>query len=125
MIFKNWEPIYKEIISDFSFSEHNDTISAELLNSLLQKHQNFNSLSFLSTRIRNKTVIIIGAGSQVSEIITRHKKIIENNNNYIHSRKWILLFLFIMEISFSAHRSFFLFLSKFLFFGHENFPIGP
>jgi len=79
MIFKNWEPIYKEIISDFSFSEHNDMISSELLNSLLQKHPNFISLSSLSTLISNKTVVIIGAGSQVSEIIKSHREIIEEN----------------------------------------------
>ena len=79
MIFKNWEPIYKEIISDFSFSEHDDIISAELLNSLLKKHQNFTSLSSISKIIFNKTVIIIGAGSQVSEIIKIHREIIEKN----------------------------------------------
>jgi len=79
MIFKNWEPIYKEIISDFSFSEHNDMISSELLNSLLQKHPNFISLSSFSTLISNKTVVIIGAGSQVSEIIKSHREIIKEN----------------------------------------------
>ena len=49
------------------------------LNSLLQKHQNFTSLSSISKIIYNKTVVIIGAGSQVLEIIKSHREIIEKN----------------------------------------------
>jgi len=34
MLFKKWEPIYKEILKDFSFSEEKDMNSAKILNSL-------------------------------------------------------------------------------------------
>ena len=75
MTITGWESKYRDILKDFGYSRNNDTQSAKLLNSLLQKKT-------LSTGIRdlikNKPVFVIGAGPSLPScisILKRHKKI--------------------------------------------------
>lgn len=82
MRYKEWEPIYKEIIDDFDFSEKNDIKSAELLSEI----RGSDGLSPLK-KIKDRSVEIIGpfvektddiyiiaAGSSIAELDSMDKK---------------------------------------------------
>jgi uncharacterized Rossmann fold enzyme len=79
MFFTEWKPIYKKIVSDFSFSKDRDYQSAEILEFLLRQHPRTLKLSALTEMIQNKIVVVIGAGSQLISKINTHKKLIISN----------------------------------------------
>ena len=75
MTITGWESKYRDILKDFGYSRNNDTQSAKLLNSLLQKK----TLSIgIRDLIKDKPVFVIGAGPSLPScisILKRHKKI--------------------------------------------------
>ena len=75
MTITGWESKYRDILKDFGYSRNNDTQSAKLLNSLLQKKTPSIGIRDL---IRDKPVFVIGAGPSLPScisILKRHKKI--------------------------------------------------
>ena len=79
MNFSTWEPIYKQIIADFSFSEIEDQQSACVLNSLLKNHQGYISFSDLKPIIYKKKVVVVGASSHVQDQIIIYKNLIDTS----------------------------------------------
>ena len=75
MTITGWESKYRDILKDFGYSRNNDTQSAKLLNSLLQKKTPSIGIRDL---INDKPVFVIGAGPSLPScisILKRHKKI--------------------------------------------------
>jgi len=75
MTITGWESKYRDILKDFGYSRNNDTQSAKLLNSLLQKKTPSIGIRDL---IKDKPVFVIGAGPSLPScisILKRHKKI--------------------------------------------------
>jgi uncharacterized Rossmann fold enzyme len=68
MKFQEWEPFYKEILNDFSFSLHDDIKSAEILNSKLE-NLNICKKEYIQKIIKNKNVIVFGAGPSIEEFL--------------------------------------------------------
>jgi uncharacterized Rossmann fold enzyme len=79
MFFNKWEPIYKEIIKDFSFSEEKDIQAAIILDSLLKNHPHSISLSSLSSMLFNETVVVIGAGSNLLDSISKYHSYVKKH----------------------------------------------
>lgn len=80
MDYKEWEPIYHKIVSDFGFSIETDRQAADVLNSLIQKKQGYptDKLNFL---IRNKNIAVFGAGPSLEFSLELYKE--EFNNKTI------------------------------------------
>jgi uncharacterized Rossmann fold enzyme len=72
MIYKNWVPIYNNILKDFYFQKQSDIESAELLNKLLNKKSQVSEIK-LKQLIQNKKVVVFGAGSSLESSIIKHK----------------------------------------------------
>ena len=75
MTITGWESKYRDILKDFGYSRNNDTQSAKLLNSLLQKKTPSIGIRDL---IKDKPVFVIGAGPSLPyciPILKKHKKI--------------------------------------------------
>lgn len=66
MYFKEWKPIYLDILRDFNFAKDKDEEAAKILNNFLK---NKNLISFYNLRklIENKEIIIIGAGPSLED----------------------------------------------------------
>jgi len=79
MKFSTWEPIYKQIIADFSFSETDDQNTASILNKLLEKHPGYIPFQDLKPIINKKNVVVIGASSQLSQQITHNIDLIKTS----------------------------------------------
>ncbi|EMR74172.1 putative Rossmann fold enzyme [Thermoplasmatales archaeon SCGC AB-539-N05] len=80
MDYKEWEPIYHKIVSDFSFSIETDRQAADVLNSLIQKKQGYpvDKLNFL---IKNKNIAVFGAGPSLEFSLELYEE--EFNNKTI------------------------------------------
>lgn len=72
MNFTTWEPFYKNIVADFSFSVEDDEKAAALLNNLLQK--NPSAIDKLKDLIDGKDVYVLGAGPSLESSIIKYKK---------------------------------------------------
>ena len=72
MYYKEWEPIYKKILDDFNFSLIDDERSADFLNNMLQKNNLYDVRKF-GDMIKDKEIIIFGAGSSLEKSIIKHK----------------------------------------------------
>lgn len=77
MIFKDWAPIYEEILKDFKFKKESDIESAKLLNKFLN-YKDLLSENILKQLIQNKEVIIFGAGPSLESMINKHKKMLKD-----------------------------------------------
>jgi len=73
MYYKDWEPIYKEILDDFNFSIKDDEKSADFLNNKLKK-SNLYDIGKLENLIKNRDIVVFGAGSSLEKSIIKHKK---------------------------------------------------
>ena len=80
MDYKDWEPIYHKIVSDFNFSIETDRQAADVLNNLIQKKQGYpvDKLNFL---IKNKNIAVFGAGPSLEFSLELYKE--EFNNKTI------------------------------------------
>lgn len=65
MLFKEWEPFYREIIADFGFSEEADIKAARVLDEMLQ---NDPPVGMLEEKISGKTVNVFGAGPSLERL---------------------------------------------------------
>ena len=74
MYYKEWEPIYKKILDDFNFSIMEDEKSADFLNIILQKN-NLYDVKKLENIIKNKEVVVFGAGPSLEKSIIKHKNL--------------------------------------------------
>ncbi len=72
MNFTTWEPFYKNIVTDFSFSVEDDEKAAALLNNLLQK--NPSAIDKLKDLIDGKDVYVLGAGPSLESSIIKYKE---------------------------------------------------
>ena len=72
MIYKNWKPIYYEILKDFNFNRLEDEKTAELLNKLLDDKQLI-SKDEIKNFIENNEIIVFGAGPSLENMIIKHK----------------------------------------------------
>lgn len=77
MKFKEWEPIYAKIVNDFSFSVENDEKAAGILNKLIEK-KNLCSIDKLRQLIKDKEVVVFGAGPSLEPLIDKHKGKLSN-----------------------------------------------
>ena len=75
MHYKQWEPTYKKIVTDFDYSVEDDEEAAEILNKLLQNNNPI-SINKLENLIKNKEVMIFGAGPSLEPSIIKHKKVL-------------------------------------------------
>ena len=65
MNFKEWAPLYREILAEFGFSEEADIEAAKVLNELLPENPHIDRLENI---IEGKTVNVFGAGPTLEEI---------------------------------------------------------
>lgn len=73
MFYKEWKPIYKKIVDDFSFSIKKDKLAAEILEKLLKRKKTI-SIKQLNKLICNKEVVVFGAGPSLENSIKTFKK---------------------------------------------------
>jgi len=73
MFYKEWAPIYKEIVNDFGFSIKMDKLASSILDELLQE-KTLSSKKELKELIFNKEVFVFGAGPSLEYSIEIHKK---------------------------------------------------
>ena len=76
MFYKVWKPIYEEIAKDFNYNIIDERKSAAFLDKLLENKKIF-SLENLEEIIKNKKIVVFGAGPSLSESIILHKDKIE------------------------------------------------
>ena len=76
MRFEEWQPIYREILEDFGFSEDRDSEAAQYLSFLLEEAPDLMALDQL---IRGRTVLVCGnaptLSAELGEIISQQEKI--------------------------------------------------
>jgi len=72
MNFTTWEPFYKNIVTDFSFSVEDDERAAALLNELLQKKSS--AINKLKDLIDGKDMFIFGASPSLESSIIKYKE---------------------------------------------------
>lgn len=77
MFYKDWEPLYDKITKDFVFQVEKDIQSADILNKLLQKKNQF-SIKKLKKTIYRKEIVIFGAGPSLEQKLIQHKKEFSN-----------------------------------------------
>jgi len=73
MFYKDWEPIYKQILSDFNFSLKKDIEAASILNKILA-NKKIISHNKLEELITDKEIFVFGAGPSLEESISENKK---------------------------------------------------
>ncbi|MDH7517669.1 MAG: DUF115 domain-containing protein [Candidatus Thermoplasmatota archaeon] len=72
MYYKEWELIYKKILCEFNFSIEADQISADFLDNILKKNNSYN-VKKLEDVIKNREVVVFGAGPSLEKSIIKHK----------------------------------------------------
>ncbi|MEK6978134.1 MAG: 6-hydroxymethylpterin diphosphokinase MptE-like protein [Candidatus Hydrothermarchaeota archaeon] len=75
MDYAEWEPIYREILKDFGFSEEEDIHAARVLDGLLEGRSPPNLLERLGGLLRGARVNIYGAGPSLERLATIPKGI--------------------------------------------------
>lgn len=85
MEFKEWEPIYQQILLDFNFDENKDLEAASILADLLRKKGSelADLKPEMETIIKDKNVYIFGAGISLEEEVLRFKEEFEGKENII------------------------------------------
>jgi uncharacterized Rossmann fold enzyme len=77
MFYKDWKPIYEKIAKDFNFQLENEKNSVGLLEKLLN-NKNIVSIKELDNLLKNKEVVVFGAGPSLDKSIGLHKNKINN-----------------------------------------------
>jgi uncharacterized Rossmann fold enzyme len=77
MFYKDWEPIYEEIAKDFNYNLEKEQKSAELLDSFLGKKNGF-LLEKLDDIIKDREVMVFGAGPSLEKSLDLHKDLIKD-----------------------------------------------
>lgn len=70
MEYKEWEPIYHQILADFNFNQSDDEKAANILKDLI-KAKDIINIENLSKLINNQQIYIIGAGPSLIEDINK------------------------------------------------------
>ena len=73
MDYNKWEPFYREIVNDFSYSFEDDEKAAEILNKLVQKNNSCFAIDKLEDLIKDREIVIFGAASSLEASILEHK----------------------------------------------------
>lgn len=73
MFYKDWEPIYKQILSDFNYSYQKDVEAANILNKKLVDKEII-SIDVLNELITYHEIFIFGAGPSLEESILENIK---------------------------------------------------
>lgn len=77
MFYKDWKPFYQNIVNDLKLNFEKDKDAALLLDFLL-KNKKIISIKKLENLIKNKEIIIFGAGPSLEKSILKHKKSLKN-----------------------------------------------
>jgi len=77
MFYKDWKPFYEKIVNDLKLNFEKDKDAAFLLDSILS-NKKIVSIKRLENLIKNKEIIVFGAGHTLEKSILKHKKFIEN-----------------------------------------------
>ncbi|MCJ7571169.1 MAG: DUF115 domain-containing protein [Candidatus Thermoplasmatota archaeon] len=77
MFYKDWKPFYEKIINDLKLNFEKDKDAAFLLDIILSDKK-IVSIKRLEKLIKNKEIIVFGAGHTLEKSILKHKKSIEN-----------------------------------------------
>ena len=72
MNYSDWEPIYKQILSDFGFNQEKDETAANVLKDLLKTKNRIN-IEELSDLISNQQVHVFGAGPSLETELEAHE----------------------------------------------------
>jgi uncharacterized Rossmann fold enzyme len=75
MKYKNWDSIYKRILKDFGFSYKQDANAADILDNLIQVKKNRISIKKLAALIRQRDIIIFGAGPSLISTINKYRNL--------------------------------------------------
>jgi uncharacterized Rossmann fold enzyme len=78
MFYKDWEKIYKKIILDFNFKTEEDKNASYILNDIIKKRNKNYDIKNLKKIIKNKEVIIFGAGPSLNIAINNNIDIIKD-----------------------------------------------
>jgi len=76
MFYKEWEKIYKKIVLDFNFKTEEDKNASYILNDIIKKRNKNYDIKELKKIIKNKEVIIFGAGPFLTTSALIEQKII-------------------------------------------------
>lgn len=79
MEYEKWRKIYTSIIEDFGFCEEKDKEAAVILDELLCKRDVSSQLKRLENSIRDREVIVFGAGDSLCKGIERFRDLIEKS----------------------------------------------
>lgn len=77
MFYKDWKPFYEKIVNDLKLNFEKDKDAAFLLDNILS-NKKIVSIKRLEKLIKNKEIIVFGAGHTLEKSILKHKKSIEN-----------------------------------------------
>lgn len=77
MFYKDWKPFYEKIVNDLKLNFEKDKDAAFLLDNILS-NKKIVSIKRLEKLIKNKEIIVFGAGHTLEKSILKHKKYIEN-----------------------------------------------
>ncbi len=77
MFYKDWKQFYEKIVDDFDLNFKKDKDSAILLDNILT-NKKIVSIKRLENLIKNKEIIVFGAGHSLEKSILKHKKFLEN-----------------------------------------------
>ncbi len=76
MKYKNWKPFYEKILNDFNIDQKKDLESAKILNEIISTKVKFKPAT-LKNLIKNKDILIFGAGSSLLDSIKKYKNKID------------------------------------------------
>jgi len=76
MFYKDWKPFYEKIVNDLKLNFEKDKDAAFLLDTIISKKKII-SIKRLEKLIKNKEIIVFGAGHTLEKSILKHKKSIE------------------------------------------------
>ena len=76
MFYKDWEPFYEKIVKDLKLNFEKDKNAAFLLNTILSNKKK-SSIKRIEKIIKNKEIIIFGAGQALEKSIIKNKELIE------------------------------------------------
>ena len=78
MNFKKWNEIYKEISLELKIKPEDDKKASYIFNKILMNNGNKNNINKLNNIIKNKEVVIFGAGPSSKKSISKYKNFIKN-----------------------------------------------
>jgi uncharacterized Rossmann fold enzyme len=79
MNYNEWKSIYKKIMKDFDFNIEDEEESACILDSFINMNKKFCSIKKIENVIRNKDIVIFGAGPSLKNSILKYHERFEDN----------------------------------------------